>query len=212
MVKSTASTEKPKRAGFMDLSAELRNRIYRYALVSPVPLRVAPISSDSGTVIKVASFYYLSPGLLATCRQIHQEATAMLYGGNTLHFWFAYMDSSIKPFLDAIGNSRRLIRSIVLEGHGLPAHEASWALLAQASGLQTIQVQAKANQLRSDGVECLAACVSSSNCTSQKPYDVVSLQVSENPKSPTGIDFSGNFKEELQRHCALKSKRLQLAE
>lgn len=120
MVKSTASTEKPKRAGFMDLSAELRNRIYGYALVSPVPLRVAPISSDSGTVIKVASFYYLSPGLLATCRQIHQEATAMLYGGNTLHFWFAYMDSSIKPFLDAIGNSRRLIRSIFSKGMVFP--------------------------------------------------------------------------------------------
>ena len=47
----------------LDLTGELRNRIYRYALVDPDQLSI-PITVDG----------YARPGLLSTCKQIRQEA------------------------------------------------------------------------------------------------------------------------------------------
>lgn len=63
----------PSRTSFLDLSAEIRNKIYGMTLVSDKPLLV--------TKQKRAE---LTPNILATCATIKAEATAILYGANII--------------------------------------------------------------------------------------------------------------------------------
>lgn len=97
---------------FLDLSAELRNKIYNYSLVlkgkiqiqrrvqygwddfgpgyiwcyvrkSLKPkLRFVPLRCGLMGWARVYVFKSLSPNLLVTCKAIHQEGTPMLYGSN----------------------------------------------------------------------------------------------------------------------------------
>lgn len=66
------------RASFLDLPPELRNEIYRQTLTSNRALRVSEWTLKSTTIHQ-----QVSVALLVTCRQIHTEATAILYGANT---------------------------------------------------------------------------------------------------------------------------------
>lgn len=54
------------------LPAELRNRIYELVLVSPEP----------ATIAGRKNYFSSSPQILRTCRQINNEATAILYSDN----------------------------------------------------------------------------------------------------------------------------------
>ncbi|KAI9673766.1 MAG: hypothetical protein M1829_004003 [Trizodia sp. TS-e1964] len=59
----------------LSLPGEILNRIYRLAVVSPLPI-----------YLTAGEFYYqtpLSPGLLRTCRRIHAEASELFYAENT---------------------------------------------------------------------------------------------------------------------------------
>ncbi|CAK1365890.1 unnamed protein product [Cercospora beticola] len=191
-----------KWAGFLDLSPELRNRIYEYALVSPPgSLRVHCLQDTCRRAFD--SRDPLSPNLLATCCQIHQEATGLLYGGNTFHLRFMFMHAAIDTFFNSIGESRKLIRSIVLEGLRLPTEESSWAaLLAQASGLRKICVLMRDVDLMFGGFQGLAACVSELNFTPLKPYEVVSVQMDEHSYLFKSVDMNGEFQEKLKRFCS----------
>ena len=72
-------TDGKRKISFLDLPPELRNNVYRYCLVSPRRLqvykRLGPACSNRTT---------LTPQLLVCCRQIRDEATAILYGENTI--------------------------------------------------------------------------------------------------------------------------------
>ncbi|KAF7198153.1 hypothetical protein HII31_00509 [Pseudocercospora fuligena] len=101
-----------ERTGFLDLSAELRNRIYDLALHSckPGPLRlIAPtygtkkcISRFTSSRIFAVDSQGLSPNILATCKQINAEATPVLYGANLIfcawyqRFWLQYIGNSVQ--------------------------------------------------------------------------------------------------------------------
>ena len=59
--------------GFLDLPAEIKNRIYRLALTSLKPLRFNERFPRK----------HLSPQLLRCCKIVYQEVTAILYAENT---------------------------------------------------------------------------------------------------------------------------------
>jgi hypothetical protein len=80
-------SRKPKKQreeplGFVELPPEIRNAIYRYAL-------------RSDTAIK-GNARIPTIGLLRTCKQIHKEASSILYGENTFRFK-ATIDYKTKP-------------------------------------------------------------------------------------------------------------------
>jgi hypothetical protein len=64
---------KKQRMGFLHLPGEVRNSIYRYALVFPKPI--------NGIETKIPAI-----GILATSKLVHKEASSILYGENTFTF------------------------------------------------------------------------------------------------------------------------------
>lgn len=69
---------------FMDLPAEVRNMIYRLLLVRDQTLGSEDIAHEIAE-LEWAQFrgYHLQPAILRVCRQLHQEASAILNGENT---------------------------------------------------------------------------------------------------------------------------------
>jgi len=97
---------KPKRDSFMDLPRELRDRIYRLAMVGKEPVDFEnPIN------------FSRSAALLRTCKIIHEEATEVLYGENSFNFarsrqyrgkfydaqWTEVGYEDVRRFLETIG-------------------------------------------------------------------------------------------------------------
>ncbi|EME48465.1 hypothetical protein DOTSEDRAFT_29903 [Dothistroma septosporum NZE10] len=70
---------KKKTCSLLALPAELRIRIYEFALAPTQTLHLTT-SATSRRAVKPT----VSPKLLATCRQIHHEARKILYGGNSV--------------------------------------------------------------------------------------------------------------------------------
>lgn len=68
---------------FLALPAELRNQIYILLLTSPFIPALRQISSRGHVSDYILPSLGLTPCLLATCRQIHNEALGVLYGANT---------------------------------------------------------------------------------------------------------------------------------
>ena len=68
------------RCKFIELPAELRNRIYRLALLEPDAIKI----NDSSTPQE--------PSLLSACRQIRQEAISIYYGENHFELQVADLD------------------------------------------------------------------------------------------------------------------------
>ncbi|EME77911.1 uncharacterized protein MYCFIDRAFT_200295 [Pseudocercospora fijiensis CIRAD86] len=88
---STVQTEKAP-VGFFDLSPELRNKIYRHALVLPESIQLdRAYDNEKGTLFVIDDYQakQLSLPLLRTCRQMHQEATSIFYGENIFQFHHA---------------------------------------------------------------------------------------------------------------------------
>lgn len=101
---------------FNKLPSEVRNMIYHYALVAPGNLTIAraagvytkpgkEINYTADTTTVNGRVYFraargkLSPNILATCKQIRSEATAMLYHQPL----FFYGPEPLSVFLQAIG-------------------------------------------------------------------------------------------------------------
>lgn len=68
------TTQEPKK-GFVDLPYELRIRIYRQVFVTEAPI---DFSARAG--------FARSSAFLRTCRLVHHEGSAVLYGENAFHF------------------------------------------------------------------------------------------------------------------------------
>lgn len=218
MAERPASTEMPKWAGFMDLSPELRNRIYEYALVSSEDLLVGFRKTYSW----FWSGYGLCPNLLATCRQINQEATPVLYGANTFCVRFHHMLGFMEAFLDAIGDSQSIIRNVTLNMESFIdlstgssrarvrrvttktlRREAEWALLARASGLKKLHVKVFGSELTKRYIRRLGACVGRLSATSLDLCEGVSLVMKvEGSGRLTDKSWSEDFKDELRKRYA----------
>jgi hypothetical protein len=91
---------------FLDLSSELRNEVYKCLLVSHSSLNIANLmwlqkeqSSKDHGLISVKRLG-LHPGVLRTCRQVHQEAVGYLYQHNTFFVSEAEMRAHTTPFVN----------------------------------------------------------------------------------------------------------------
>ncbi|CAK1358173.1 unnamed protein product [Cercospora beticola] len=80
---------------FRDLSAELRNNIYKQALL--LDDQVISVSGEQGKALP--RNLPLAVNIIAANREIYKEATAMLYGGNT---WYANTEEEAITFLSKI--------------------------------------------------------------------------------------------------------------
>ncbi|SMR52554.1 unnamed protein product [Zymoseptoria tritici ST99CH_1E4] len=96
-------TEKPFR--FLDLPPEQRNQIYKYCLVPPRRIKCAsehkgptqtPVSCVDSWYRMLMNIHYFpfNPHILRTCRVIHREATAMLYGLNKFYIGSRHLDQA----------------------------------------------------------------------------------------------------------------------
>lgn len=84
---------------FMSLPAEIRNKIYRFALVTDEPLRnFFPKPSISDSI-----------DLLLVNKQISFEAMSIFYGINRFDFWWP---RQVTRFLKSIGRANRLVAHI----------------------------------------------------------------------------------------------------
>lgn len=108
MTSNVSSNGKPK-TNFFSLPSELRNMIYKLALVrqdpikNPIKLWILDDNSD------------VSPKLLRTCKTIHAEATQMFYGMNCLAL-DTFVPEGLPSFFMQIGNNNaRSIRHIKLD-------------------------------------------------------------------------------------------------
>ncbi|KAF2434980.1 hypothetical protein EJ08DRAFT_386070 [Tothia fuscella] len=86
----TAPKEPKEPVGFLDLPGELRNTIYRHALLRPEP-------------IDGIDDYIPEIGLLGTCKIIHDEAGSIFYGENNFTFglsidWTGYAEIQLCGF------------------------------------------------------------------------------------------------------------------
>ena len=71
--------ETNRRCHLLELPAELRLRIYEYALAPTGTLSLTSTKSKRRATVPI-----LAPALLATCRQIHAEAAHILYTDNSV--------------------------------------------------------------------------------------------------------------------------------
>ncbi|KAK4611928.1 hypothetical protein CLAFUW4_13197 [Fulvia fulva] len=130
MTSSTASSThvsamKMKKT-FLDLPAEIRNSIYILALTLPHHIKVL-VSPG------IKPWRFGQGGQLRrTCRQVHAEARAVLYGGNRFEFSYGI---HVKPFFDWIGDSCRHMRQIRVDNYYLPEIELALAMLAGGNDL-----------------------------------------------------------------------------
>lgn len=81
---------KPKK-GFLDLPPEIRNTIYSLLLGDAVRITIREEQDDNQTR-KFSSYAFsgfkFHPSILATCKQVRGEASAILYGANEFAFEF----------------------------------------------------------------------------------------------------------------------------
>ncbi|KAF7196168.1 hypothetical protein HII31_02569 [Pseudocercospora fuligena] len=111
-------------ASFFDLSAELRNQIYRLALCADTSsgeyLNVQAIYDLKQFMLyvehpcrptRLPANYHLSPNLLVSCKQIQAESISILYGENA----FAMCVSTFLRFKDQIRPFAKYVRFLKLE-------------------------------------------------------------------------------------------------
>ncbi|EON67268.1 hypothetical protein W97_06521 [Coniosporium apollinis CBS 100218] len=147
-VSSPKKRNEPKPFPFLLLPAEIRNTIYAYTLTTENDIRIEAKTRASRRVAmlqapndrsKRASFL---PALLATNRQVYQEAASVLYS-QPLIFIDAY---GLYSFLAQIGSARPLVKSITLENmiHGRSMHKhcnhSAFTLLIGCTSLKRIRL------------------------------------------------------------------------
>jgi hypothetical protein len=102
---------------FLDLSAEIRNKIYGHLLTSPDKVRItdAKRGDFSSAAVRFGNKGRLFSSILSTCREIRNEAAPMLYGSNTFSF-FSGMPFML--FMIQIGSNAEFIRHVRIEHVG----------------------------------------------------------------------------------------------
>lgn len=104
--------------GFLSLSPELRNEIYKLALTTPQPIFVAGdgTASDRFTYCTWRHLQGcgLTPCLLATCKRIHSEATPIFYGSNSFNVSTISSKNS-RIWLETLGSSVAHLRTVTMD-------------------------------------------------------------------------------------------------
>ena len=126
------------------LPAEIRNKIYTYVSLSTT-IKVIGVLED---LSPNCTFYLRAPGFVKSCKQIHHEATTLLYSLATFD-----ITNHSKGFLCNRGSNRNicsLITSIrmsgilacsVMSGHERARPWRSTPLARDLSGLERVYVQ-----------------------------------------------------------------------
>ncbi|KJY00292.1 hypothetical protein TI39_contig336g00058 [Zymoseptoria brevis] len=110
------SPESSNKTSLLDLALELRNRIYGHLLMSsPTKVRIASVVRGNSRLavkqLRSRSTVAPSVSILLTCRQIHREATPMLYD----NYFGLQSGSDAEIFLHKIGHSVKYLRHIRIQ-------------------------------------------------------------------------------------------------
>ncbi|KAK4611569.1 hypothetical protein CLAFUW4_13131 [Fulvia fulva] len=143
---TTSTTDAGPRTGFLDLPPEIRNAIYHLALNSHSALKIHYFSREK--IFRVTLVWNpqhslpwavtLSTNLLRICRQVHNEATPILYGSNC----FEIHGQDAQVFLRAIGSSKQFLRHIHYSWPYNKLHyKQAVSLLKYATRLQRLDLQ-----------------------------------------------------------------------
>ena len=137
----------------MDLSAELRNKVYELALVQATPLRVGTTWSNVPPRRDEQEYQALqhakcdlTTNILLASRAIHTEATSFLYSENT----FCIYAGDVLVFIDAIGtDSAKHLRNFRLLG---VHHHNEYSLAGAFAGFDMLprlqSIRMAANHIR----------------------------------------------------------------
>ncbi|KAF2165988.1 hypothetical protein M409DRAFT_23715 [Zasmidium cellare ATCC 36951] len=107
---------------FLDLAAELRNRIYEYAF-----FRVEVELPVSGPRDDKSERFPPAPSLLVACKQTYTEALTIYYSESA---FYSECSRPMRQWLEFIGSIRR--RQVSFVGHAGPIRMAKSASLSQA--------------------------------------------------------------------------------
>ncbi|EME39890.1 hypothetical protein DOTSEDRAFT_74692 [Dothistroma septosporum NZE10] len=96
----------------LSLPAEIRNQTYHLLLISSHPINLALEDGGRQATVRIQNWYEVSPSanILATCHQLHREASAYLYSDNT--FTFRQDPRTLSAFLSRIKTSAGLVQGI----------------------------------------------------------------------------------------------------
>lgn len=109
-------SQDPPKPALLSLPAELRNRIYRLALVQDAEIRIAPSHSPPP-----------EPALLSTCRQVRGEARNIYYQDNTFLFGVSDFDAAMLVTFESRSRThRRANHSLALGGGPNWANLKAW--------------------------------------------------------------------------------------
>jgi hypothetical protein len=120
------ASDTSQRSRLMSLSAELRNRIYEFAFQGHInrtvyTLRSRPVArSNSVQDVTRGESKAKPPGLILSCKQIHEEALGIFY--STASFLFEDMHL-LRHWAETIGDCRkRLVRYVLMTGLNRPCN------------------------------------------------------------------------------------------
>lgn len=129
-------TEKPSR--LLDLSAELRNKIYSLLLEDEDSVTIIESSGQhrARDVDRLSSHSNIQPAILRTCRQIYKEASSILYANNALAG-----DTGIitRVFLERAGDNVRHLRHVEVQYWSKVHPRKSLLILKRATALQRLE-------------------------------------------------------------------------
>lgn len=98
---------------FLDLPAEIRNRIYAETLTTECPIEVCLIDVDRfRRTFEYSRREYLNVTFLRTCSAVYNEGIKILYGGNRIDLY----GDAIQPFFDVCRRCVPHIRNLRLSG------------------------------------------------------------------------------------------------
>lgn len=128
---------------FLDLPAELRNRIYSLLLEDENPLQLGYEDKQRKHLTlkssKKTPKAHLHPEILLTCHQINSEATPILYGNNTFSFNHG-STLDVPSILSHFPSSIKYIRHISLYITSLVGLERTCEILGAAKDLKSFEI------------------------------------------------------------------------
>jgi hypothetical protein len=121
---------------FLELPAEMRNQIYELLFSRDEPIRLRASRLD--TALRY-SMVHAVPGIsiLSSCRQVHAEATAILYSQNAFQIWpYASPKEEYEPatltaeWLHNIGTCGTSLERLDINMHERTVSNRSWATIS----------------------------------------------------------------------------------
>lgn len=148
-----SAAHKPFRS--IDLSPELKNKIYTLLLVNDKPINIQSYTRPGSGSRPIAQENSIQPAILRICSQVHNEAVSILYANNTFDTW---SDIALRRLLEQIGRNVKHLRQVQVRYANTKIHlQKSLVLLKPAISLQKLDIGCNAR--RSFGAAQLAAAM-----------------------------------------------------